>query len=101
MNLTMNPVPNEKNIECGYWMPTIILDEKINIDRKKLLQKFEDNNIDGRVFFYPLSSLPMFKERKENIVSYDIFNRGINLPSFHEITDQDIEKVVKMISNEQ
>ena len=42
----------------------------------------------------------MFKGKKENKVSYDIFNRGINLPSFHEITDQDIEKVAKMISNE-
>jgi len=100
MNLTMNPVVNEKNTEYGYWMPTIIFDEKLNIDREKLLQKFEDNNIDGRVFFYPLSSLPMFKGKKENKVSYDIFNRGINLPSFHEITDQDIEKVAKMISNE-
>ena len=100
MNLIMNPVPNERNTEYGYWMPTIILDKKLNINREKLLKKFAENNIDGRVFFYPLSSLPMFKEKKENIVSYNIFDRGINLPSYHEITNQDIKKVVDIILNE-
>lgn len=100
MNLIMNPVPYERNTEYGYWMPTIILDKKLNINREKLLKKFAENNIDGRVFFYPLSSLPMFKEKKENIVSYNIFDRGINLPSYHEITNQDIKKVVDIISNE-
>ena len=63
-------------------------------------QFLKDNNIDGRVFFYPLSSLPMFKEKKENIISYNIFNRGINLPSYHEMTNQDIEKVTEIILNE-
>ena len=42
----------------------------------------------------------MFKEKKENIVSYNIFDRGINLPSYHEITNQDIKKVVDIILNE-
>ena len=98
--IKMNPIPNNKNTHYGYWMPTIVLDKKFNINREKLIQKFKDNNIDGRVFFYPLSSLPMFKEKKENIISYNIFNRGINLPSYHEITNQDIKKVAEIILNE-
>ena len=100
MNLIMNPVSKEKNTDYGYWMPTIVFDKELNINREKLIQKFKDNNIDGRVFFYPLSSLPMFKEKKENIISYNIFNRGINLPSYHEMTNQDIEKVTEIILNE-
>lgn len=100
MNLIMNPISKEKNTHYGYWMPTIVFDKELNINREKLIQKFKDNNIDGRVFFYPLSSLPMFKEKKENIISYNIFNRGINLPSYHEMTNQDIEKVTEIILNE-
>ena len=40
MNL-MNPVPNERNTEYGYWMPTIILDKKLNINREKLLKNLQ------------------------------------------------------------
>ena len=80
-------------------MPTIILDKKLNINRENS-KKFAENNIDGRVFFYPLSSLHMFKEKKDNIVSYNIFDRVIYSPSYHEITNQDIKKVVDIILNE-
>ena len=62
-----------------------------------VLEKFflfmRENNIDSRPFFYPISSLPMFEKKPGNKVAYDIFERGINLPSHHELTRQDIEYV--------
>ena len=64
MNLIMNPVPNERNTEYGYWMPTIILDKKLNINREKL-QKICRKQYRWKSIFYPLSSLPMFKEKKK------------------------------------
>ncbi len=97
--ITTNPIPKEENTRYGYWMPTVIFDKKLNFDREKLLELFKKNNIDGRVFFYPLSSLPMFEEKKENIVSYDIFERGINLPSYHEIELKQIEKIIIIIQS--
>ena len=93
----MNPIPEDKNTQYGYWMPTAIFDKKLNFNREKLLQKFKDNNIDGRVFFYPLSSLPMFEEKRENVVSYDIFERAINFPSYHEIDEYSISKIIDIL----
>ena len=49
------------------------------------------------VFFYPLSSLPMFEEKLENQVSYSIFERGINLPSYHDINLNSIKYVIDII----
>ena len=95
--LNMNPIPEDKNIQYGYWMPTVIFDKKLNFDREKLLKIFKQNNIDGRVFFYPLSSLPMFEEKLENQVSYSIFERGINLPSYHDINLNSIKYVIDII----
>ena len=92
--VTMNPIPEDKNTQYGYWMPTAIFDKKLNFNREILLDKFKDNNIDGRVFFYPLSSLPMFEEKNQNVVSYDIFERGVNLPSYHEIDEDSISKII-------
>jgi perosamine synthetase len=51
-------------------------------------------NIDSRPFFYPLSSLPMFEDKPGNIVSYDIYERGINLPSYHDLKKSDAEYVI-------
>jgi perosamine synthetase len=99
-NLTMNPIPKEKDTQYGYWMPTLIFDKKLGYDREKLLKIFKQNNIDGRIFFYPLSSLPMFEEKLENQVSYGIFERGINLPSYHEINNQDLSCIINIIKKE-
>jgi perosamine synthetase len=95
--LTMNPIPTDENTQYGYWMPTVIFDKKLNYDRKELLEKFKENNIDGRVFFYPLSSLPMFQEKKENSISYDIFERGVNLPSYHDLHNYEIQSIANII----
>ena len=83
--LIMNPIPIDKHSQYGYWMPTVIFDKKLNLDREELLIKFKEENIDGRVFFYPLSFLPMFETKRTNKISYDIYEHGINLPSFHEM----------------
>ncbi|WP_428024396.1 DegT/DnrJ/EryC1/StrS family aminotransferase [Arcobacter sp.] len=97
--LTMNPIPKDENTQYGYWMPTVIFDKKLRFDRDMLLHIFKNNNIDGRVFFYPLSSLPIFDEKKENQLSYFIFERGINLPSYHEIGKNQLYKTTKIIKD--
>lgn len=92
--ISMNP--QKEGTINGYWMPTIVFDKFSKFDRETLLNIFKDNNIDGRVFFYPLSTLPMFENNKNNVVSYDIFMRAVNLPSYHDLNDQSIEKIIKI-----
>lgn len=92
----MNPEP--EGTVNGYWMPTAVFEKGLGFDREKLLREFSLNNIDGRVFFYPLSSLPSFK-KADNPVSYDIYERAINLPTYHEMTDDDMERVVSIVKD--
>ena len=97
-------VPCKMNFEQSYaknsyWLPTVIFDKEIKFNREAFFVFMKKNNIDSRPFFYPLSSLPMFKERKDNLTSYDIYYRGINLPSFHDISEKEIEKVAKLLIN--
>jgi perosamine synthetase len=89
--LRLNPEP--EGTTNGYWMPNIVVDDGIPFDRETLLSAFRADNIDGRVFFWPLSMLPMFDDKPENIVSYRLFNRAVNLPSYHDLTASDIERV--------
>jgi len=91
----LNPeLPHTKN---SYWMPTAVFDRSIKFDREALFSSMKLHNVDSRPFFYPLSSLPMFAARPENVVAYDIYSRGINMPSHHELTCDDVAYVCAVI----
>jgi perosamine synthetase len=89
--LQMNPEP-EGTIN-GYWMPTLVADDR-RFDREALLARFKAHDIDGRVFFWPLSSLPPFERVPANEVSYALCERGVNLPSYHDLSAEDMDRVV-------
>ena len=91
MNLEFDGIVN------GGWMPTVVFDKELNVNCHQLLNEFSEKKIDARVFFYPLSSLPMFENKPENINSWDIPSRAINLPSYHDITQGDMERVISVI----
>lgn len=96
-------LPVQLNVEPdgttnGYWMPTLVVDPSLRFNRDTLLAAFRDDNIDGRVFFWPLSSLPMFEPQRQNVVSYGIFERAVNLPSYHDITTSELERVAAVVT---
>jgi perosamine synthetase len=93
--LTLNPEPT--GTVNGYWMPSIVVEDGVLFDREELLTAFRADSIDGRVFFWPLSMLPMFEGKPENLVSYRLFDRAVNLPSYHDLTETDIKRVVRHI----
>lgn len=93
--LTMNPEP--VGTTNGYWMPSIVINQDVAFDRDVLLARFKDADIDGRVFFWPLSALPMFADRPENQVSHGLYGRAVNLPSYHDLTDDDIDRVCDVV----
>ncbi len=93
----MNPELN--GTKNSYWLPTVVFDKSLDFDRNAFFAICKENGIDSRPFFFPLTSLPMFEEKRENKVSYDIFERGINLPSFHDITQEEVEFVCGLIKN--
>lgn len=95
--IVMNPEP----VDCtnGFWMPSIVVSEDVLFEREQLLAIFTENNIDARVFFWPLSMLPMFKELRQNTVAYKLWARALNLPSYHGLTHDDIERVCQIVSS--
>ncbi|VEE63448.1 UDP-4-amino-4-deoxy-L-arabinose--oxoglutarate aminotransferase [Shewanella putrefaciens] len=81
----------------GAWMPTVVFDKTLTISRELLIEAFRAVNIDARVFFWPLSSLPMFQGHPPCPMAYDISSRAINLPSYHDITIADQRRVIDVI----
>jgi perosamine synthetase len=95
--LNMNPEPTDG--QNGGWMPTVVFDKKLNVTREALIEAFKKENIDARVFFWPLSSLNFFDTKIKNKKAWDISSRSINLPSYFDITESDINRVLNVIKN--
>jgi len=95
--ISMNPEP--EGIINGFWMPNIVFDRKLGIDRASLQGAFKEENIDARVFFWPLSLLPPFNLSLANHHAFDIPNRAINLPSHHDIADAELIRIVSVVES--
>jgi perosamine synthetase len=83
----------------SFWMPTVCFSLSLGVSRDKILQAFRNEGIDARVFFWPLSSFPFLGGKALNPVAEDISSRSINLPSFEEMSDEDIRRVSQIVLN--
>jgi perosamine synthetase len=95
--VSINPEPVDT--VNGAWMPTVVFAPEIGITREMLQAAFAVENIDARVFFHPLSNLPMFEEKRTNVQAWDLPTRAINLPSYHDMTFDEVGRVCSVIEN--
>jgi perosamine synthetase len=96
----LNPEP--AGTSNGAWMPTVVFSPATGVTREQLLAAFLAADIDARVFFYPLSSLPPFAYcaadcQLSNPVAYSIPARAINLPSYHDMTQAEQDRVIGVV----
>lgn len=89
--------PEASGTTNSAWMPSAVLAPELGVTRQDLLDAFSAANIDGRVFFHPVSSMPPFEDQPQNKVAWDIPNRAINLNSYHDMTEEDIDRVVSCV----
>ena len=95
-HFSMNPEPEFTS--NGYWMPTIVANSGVPFEREAVLQALKNENIDGRVFFWPLSETGLFQTGAETPVSKSIHARGLNLPAYHDLTESQQAKVWSVIN---
>ena len=95
--VTMNPEPS--GTVNGAWMPTVVFSPETGVTRERLQSAFAADNIDARVFFHPLSSLPMFGSLPGERLAADIAQRAINLPSYHDMNDEDQLRVMTLVKD--
>lgn len=93
--LSMNP--ETEGTVNGAWMPTAVFAPEIGVKREQLQAAFAAQAIDARVFFHPLSSLPMFTPQPENQWSWEIPTRAINLPSYHDMVADEQDRVIDVL----
>ncbi|MFA6598864.1 MAG: DegT/DnrJ/EryC1/StrS family aminotransferase [Ignavibacteriaceae bacterium] len=93
-NITLNRT-KKGYINC-YWLICIELLNEFSGVRDELIEYLKKADIDSRPYFYPLSSLPMYKSHNCS-VSDQVSSRGLNLPTFFDITEEEVDIVANTI----
>lgn len=86
----------------SYWLTSIILDQEFEVHRDGLMTFLENNDIESRPFFYPAHTLPMYEHLAEKTafpLSNSYSHRGINLPSWPGLCDDQVKEICNCIKN--
>ena len=96
--------PQHPDTQNAYWMSSLLLNAELNLDKETFQNALAAYQIDTRPIFYPLSSLPAYRQspdaeraRLENKVSYELSPRGINLPSALILSEKELNYVCEHI----
>jgi perosamine synthetase len=89
-----------KNTRSTFWIAVAIIDEQYGLGKEAVIDELNKYNIDGRPFFYPVSSMPAYARycrgknmKKLNPVAYGISPYGLCLPSAANVTESDVDYV--------
>jgi perosamine synthetase len=77
-----------------FWMVSILVDPEY---RDPLMSYLKDKGIETRPFFYPAHTLPMYPSDGSFPVAERLGASGMNLPSFPDLTDDEIDEVCAAI----
>jgi len=85
----------------AYWMNSVLLSEESPLARDALIAALAERGIETRPFFYPLHTLPTYREVAQGRsfpVAESVAARGINLPSSALLTSEEIAYVAETLA---
>ena len=87
----------DEDVVHSYWMFSILV--KNASMREPLRKHLADHNIETRPLFYPIHTMPMYSNKfHKHEVAEDLGWRGINLPSFPGLTEEQVKFIAGLIN---
>ena len=88
--------PLVENTVNTYWMFSILLPKASQ--RDELRQQLREGGVETRPLFYPCHLMPMYSQKYRKLkVSEDLGLRGINLPSWPGLSEEQIQYICGII----
>jgi perosamine synthetase len=82
----------------SYWMYSILLKDTNSISRDRFMEMLGEKGIETRPLFYPMHVMPPYKQSAVDFpVSTDVAARGLNLPTYSLLTEEDIKYIAQSI----
>jgi perosamine synthetase len=84
------------DVKHSFWMVSILL--KDSLERDKIRLHLKENGIETRPTFHPVHLMPMyFKKGLSLPVAEELGSRGINLPSYPDLNESDVDFICNQI----
>jgi perosamine synthetase len=97
-----NKIPVEVHRQASgtlntHWMVSILVNDKK--DKDLLREHLRQSGVETRPLFFPAHMMPMYYERKKYPVAEELSSRGMNLPSWPGLSNDDIDSIVSKIGD--
>lgn len=87
--------PINKKVTPSYWIVTVLFRD---LKQKERVQEgLIKNKIEFRPLFYPVDELSFYKKNANLNITKKLYNKGICLPSFPSLSEQELNKVCNII----
>jgi perosamine synthetase len=80
-----------QDVKSSEWLVTLLLPR--GVDRDGVMARLSEQGIDTRPVFYCAHQMPMYRFDRPFPVAEDIAVRGISLPSYPALTDEQVAQV--------
>lgn len=95
-------MPEFAETKSNRWLTTLLVE---GVEPLSIVKKLEESNIEARLLWKPLHTQPLFKNApfykhrltNDNSVAEMLFNKGLCLPSGTDMSDEEMEYVVKKL----
>jgi|TARA_B110000027_G_C16122555_1_gene304271 perosamine synthetase len=85
----------QKETNHSYWMVSILFENEY---KKQIIRnRLSKSGIETRPVFFPIHTMPMYYSKEKFKISDNVSKRGINLPSYPELTQLDIKYICDQI----
>jgi perosamine synthetase len=82
-------------VESADWLVSLLLPP--GTDRERLMAEMQAAGVETRPVFYPAHHMPMYRQDAHFAVAEDVAARGISLPSFPALTDDELGRVCEAL----
>lgn len=80
----------------AYWLVCIEIESYDEQQRDELIGRLKEKGIDTRPYFYPMSSMP-YLTPADTPFAYSRSQKGLNLPTYFDLTKGDIDHICNVI----
>jgi perosamine synthetase len=82
-------------VESADWLVSLLL--PVGTDRDRLMADMQEAGVETRPVFFPAHHMPMYRQDLHFPVAEDIAARGISLPSFPALTEDELGRVCEAL----
>ena len=84
------------DLDCSEWLVSLLV--PAGLDRDRVMEYLRTRGVDSRPVFYCAHEMPMYATGQLLPVSQDIASRGISLPSYPDLSDEQLTQVVEALT---